>query len=225
MKKSNILLIITLSIVCICFIAVNIKLSMEYKRGAIQSFTQKKLLPIFHHIKELNSYKKGDYPYKPFISIYERNDTSAIAYNFYNPIGYQYFVKNDTLYLKADSTFDGSIPSIEIYCKNLRSVITSNSQATLYNYKTDSIYLESNEHSSINAIQINSKSLNLRAQDNSTLSVSGSDTINKGEIRAMHNGLIIMNNIYFKEQLLRIDSTASLTVTGKTLKGLNSMQF
>ncbi|HQS24170.1 MAG: hypothetical protein B7Y11_07010 [Sphingobacteriia bacterium 24-36-13] len=225
MKKSNILLIITLSIVCICFIAVNIKLSTEYNKGAIQSVTQKKILPIFHHIKELNGLKNIDYTYKPIISIYERKDTSAIAYNFYNPIGYQYFVKNDTLYLKADSTFDGSIPSIEIYCKNLRSVITSNSQATLYNYKTDSIYLESNEHSSINAIQINSKSLKLRAQDNSTLSVSGVDTIHKGEIRAKHNGLIIMNNIYFKEQLLSIDSTASLTVSGKTLKGLNRMQF
>jgi hypothetical protein len=198
---------------------------MEYKKGAIQSVVQKKLLPIFHHIKELNIYKKGEYENKPFINIVERKDTSAIAYYFYNQIGFDYFVKNDTLYLKADSTFDGGIPSIDIYCKNLRSVIISNSKATLYAYKTDSIYLETNEHSNINAIEIKCKSLKLRAQDNSTLSVSGADTINKGDIRAIHNGLIKMNNIYFKELLLRIDSTASLTVTGKTLKALNSVQF
>lgn len=198
---------------------------MDYKKGIIQSVIQKKILPIFHHIKELNSLKNVDYTYKPFINIYERKDTSAIAFNFYNPIGFHYFVKNDTLYLKADSSFDGGIPAISIYCKNLNSIITNNSQATLYNYKTDSIYLESNEHSSINAIQINSKSLKLKAQDNSTLTVSAANTIDKGEIRAQNNATIKMDNLHFKEHLISIDSSASLTVTGKTLKALNKVQF
>lgn len=225
MKKSNILLIITLSIVCICLISVNIKLSTEYKKGEIQSAIQKKILPIFHHIKELNSLKNTNYTYKPYIDIYERKDTSAIAFNFYNPIGYQYYVKNDTLYVKADSSYDGGIPAISIYSKNLKSIIISTSQVNLHQYKTDSIYLESNKYSSINAIQINSKFLKLRAKDNSTLSVSAVDTIDKGEIKAMNNGLVIMSNIYFKEQLLSIDSFASLTVTGKTLKSLNRVQF
>lgn len=225
MKKSNMLLIITLSIVCICLITVNIKLSMDYKKGAIQSVIQKEILPIFHHIKEINILKNVDYTYKPFINIYERKDTSAIAFNFYNPIGFHYFVKNDTLYLKADSSFDGGIPAISIYCKNLKSLITSNSNVTLYNYKTDSLYLESNKSSSINAIQINSKSLKLRAKDKSTLSVSAADIIDKGEIRALNNATIKMDNLYFKEQLISIDSSASLTVTGKTLKSLNRVQF
>ncbi|MDP3393244.1 GIN domain-containing protein [Sediminibacterium sp.] len=225
MKKSNILIIITLSIVCICFIAVNIKLSMEYKKGAIQSFTQKKMLPIFHHIKELNNLKNIEYTYKPVISIYERKDTSAIAYKFYNPIGYDFYVKADTLYIKLDYPLDGNIPTIDIYCKNLKSLITSNSVVTLYNYKTDSIYLESNRSSSINAIDINSKSLKLRAQDKSTVSVSGADTIGKLEIKALQEGNINLQNLYFKKQLLSIDSSASLTVTGKTLKALNSAQF
>jgi hypothetical protein len=66
---------------------------MEYKKGAIQSVIQKEMLPIFHHIKELNSLKNLDYTYKPFINIYERKDSSAIAYNYYNPIGFDYFVK------------------------------------------------------------------------------------------------------------------------------------
>ncbi|MBT9482882.1 hypothetical protein [Sediminibacterium sp.] len=225
MKKSNILLIITLSIVCICLTTVNIKLSMEYKKGAIQSVIQKEMLPIFHHIKELNSLKNVDYTYKPFINIYERKDTSAIAFNFYNPIGFHYFVKNDTLYLKADSSFDGGIPAISIYCKNLKSLITSNSNVTLYNYKTDSIYLESNKYASINAIELNSKSIKLKAKDNSTLTVSAADTIDKGEISSLNNATIKMNNLYFKERLLSVDSSASLTVTGKTLKALNKVQF
>lgn len=198
---------------------------MDYKKGAIQSVIQKEILPIFHHIKEINILKNVDYTYKPFINIYERKDTSAIAFNFYNPIGFHYFVKNDTLYLKADSSFDGGIPAISIYCKNLKSLITSNSNVTLYNYKTDSLYLESNKSSSINAIQINSKSLKLRAKDKSTLSVSAADIIDKGEIRALNNATIKMDNLYFKEQLISIDSSASLTVTGKTLKSLNRVQF
>lgn len=225
MKKSNIILIVTIAIVCICFVTVNIKLSMEYKKGAIQSVTQKKLLPIFHHIKELYNLKNIEYTYKPYINIYERKDTSAIAYNFYNPIGYDYYVKADTLYIKLNYPLDGSIPAIDIYCKNLKSLITSNSTVTLYNYKTDSIYLESNKYASINAIELNSKSIKLKAQDNSTLTVSAADTIGRGEISALNNSTIKMNNLYFKERLLSIDSSASLTVTGKTLKALNKVQF
>ena len=67
---------------------------MEYKKGNIQSVIKKEMLPIFHHIKELNNSKNVDYTYKPYINIYERKDTNAIAYNFYNPIGFHYFVKN-----------------------------------------------------------------------------------------------------------------------------------
>ena len=40
---------------------------MEYKKGAIQSVIQKEMLPIFHHIKELNSLKTSTILISPLL--------------------------------------------------------------------------------------------------------------------------------------------------------------
>ena len=53
MKKSNLILAITITIICACFGMINFKLSAEYKKKKILPSVKKVILPPFHHIKEI----------------------------------------------------------------------------------------------------------------------------------------------------------------------------
>lgn len=225
MKKSNILLIITGVTIIGCLAAINLKLFAEYKNGNIQSVVKKTSVSTFHHIKELNSLKYAEYPYKPMVNIIQHQDSNYIAYNFYDTIGFDYFIKNDTLYLKADSTMKANLPVINIHCKNLKSLSSVDSNFELYQFKSDSLQLVANAYSSINCVELKCNYVNLRIQNNATISISAKDYINKADIHLLNKGLLVLSDVRFNAQNFSMDSSAALKLTGKSLKGLKLNQL
>lgn len=225
MKISNQILVITIAAICACFIMINFKLRAEYKKGNIQSSVKKIILPTFHHIKELKSDKKEEYAYLPIININQHSDSSMLTYHFYSPIGYKYFVENDTLFLKRDSNTEGGLPVINLYCNNLKSISSIESRITLHHYQTDSLQLTSQNNSTIECVALKNKYLNITATNKSAIILSAIDTIQKSTIKVLNNAELKLSDAFFKSYALNIDSTATISTTGKSLKGLNARDF
>lgn len=222
MKKSNLILAITITIICACFGMINFKLSAEYKKKNILPSVKKVILPPFHHIKEIKSAIKEEPVYLPLINIYQQANSSLLTYYFYSPIGYEYFVKNDTLFLQRDSVSDGGLPVLNLYCNNLKSLSSIESQITLHHFQTDSLQLVSQNNSTITCVGLTNKYLNLSATNKSVISLSAVDTIHKAAIKVLNKSELKLSDAFFKSYTLSIDSTATISTTGKSLKAINT---
>lgn len=218
MKKSTITILIAITGLFLCFTVVNLKLKSEYTAGNIQSPMKTNILPPFHHIKEINSSPGKENVYQRNILVVQQKDSSALVHGYYNPVGVNYFVQNDTLFITPDSTFTGNDYNITIYCKNLQSLDARRSFIRLLNYVADSISLNTSANAGISCEHIKSNYINLNISEESSIFVSATDTINKADIYIQNSGLLNAANVYFKEKNLTIKNNGSVRASGKSLK-------
>lgn len=222
MKKSNIILLITIASVFSCLSIINFTLRAEYKKRNIKSVQKKIILPPFQHIQELKKAKKGETAFHPIIHIYQGGDTNQLTYYYYNPVGYEYFVKNDTLFIRADDSIENSFPMINIYCKNLVSISSNESEISLHNFISDSLELNSNQNSSITCLALTCNFLNISAKNKSAINISAKDTIQKVAMNVKNKAKLTLADAYFRTYTLTLDSTAILSTTGNSFKGINA---
>ncbi len=218
MKKSTIAILIAISGLFLCFTAVNFKLKSEYTAGHIQSPMKKNILPPFHHIKEINPSPGRENVYQRNILVFQQKDSSALVHDYYDPVGINYFVQNDTLFIAPDSTFTGNDYNIKIYCKDLQSLHARRSFIRLLNFVADSISLTSSANASISCEHIKSNNINMNISEESSIVISATDTIKKADIYIQNNGLLNAANVYFKEKKLTIKNNGSVRASGQSLK-------
>lgn len=218
MKKSTIALLIAIAGLFLCFTVVNFKLKAEYTAGHIQSPMKTNILPPFHHIKEINQSPGKENVYQRNILVLQQKDSSALVHDYYNPVGVNYFVQNDTLFISPDSTFTGSDYNIIIYCKDLQSLDASRSFIRLFNYVADSISLTTSANAGISCEHIKTNYIKMNIKEESSIFVTAADTLKKADIYIQNNGLLNADNVYFKEKNLTIKNNGSIRASGQSLK-------
>lgn len=222
MKKSTITLLIAITGIFLCFTVVNLKLKSEYNAGRIQSPMKTNILPVFHHIKEINVFPKETNIQGNSFFVVSRNDSSALVHDYYNFEGLTYYVKNDTLYLEQDS-ISMNYKNIAIYCKELRSIHANISEFTITQNKTDSLLLFTHNTARILYEGIPNNYLKIKIEDQSRIIITSKDTITKANITISQNGSLKAADIYFKEKMIIIKDSATIELSGKSIQNFGVM--
>ncbi len=217
MNKSTIALIIALAALPLSLTLVFVKLGDQYKKGAFVNSLVPKILPPFHHIKELTPTNSA-LNYSNSITLIQNKDSFAIFHDYYEDLGMNFFVSNDTLFLKEDEKIKNPNYHITIYYKDLSSINFVNSLVNMDNCKLDSFFIHTENNTRLSCFSCQIKRLKIFAENYSDITLSGSDSIEYANIHLVDQGKLNTTNVFFKRKDLDMSEYSTLTILGKSMK-------
>ncbi len=217
MNKSTIALIIALAALPLSLTLIFVKLGDQYKKGAFVNSLVPKILPPFHHIKELAPPKLA-VNYSNSITLIQNKDSFAIFHDYYDDLGMNFFVSNDTLFLKEDEKIKDPNYHITIYYKDLSSINFVNSLVNMFTCKLDSLLIHTENKTRLTCFGCQVNRFKISAANFSEITLTGSDSIEYANIHLFDQGKLDATNVVFKRKDLDMSAYSTLSIYGKSIE-------